>query len=77
MSRNQKRRKAENVGEKPKKNARQDLPDENLIIGVKDFISPKGSKYKIILTDENDPYEENQKDSQEGCQKEYKKKLRI
>jgi hypothetical protein len=36
---------------------RQDLPEAGSIIGEEEFISPKGNKYKIILTDELDAYE--------------------
>lgn len=40
------------------KNVRQDLPDKDSIIEEKEFNSPKGHRYKIIVTSEKDPYEE-------------------
>ncbi len=37
---------------------RQDLPEESSIIGEKEFTLPKGNKYRIVLTDETDAYDE-------------------
>ncbi len=48
---------------KSESRVRQDLPDETSIVGEKEFISPKGNKYRIILTDETDPYEQPEKSS--------------
>ncbi len=43
---------------KSKSGVRQDLPAVTSVVGEKEFISPKGNKYRIILTDENDAYEQ-------------------
>lgn len=48
---------------------RQDLPDRASIIGDKEFISPKGNKYRIILTNETDPYDKPENDL-DKCNKE-------
>ena len=53
---------------KPK--VRQDLPEEAHIIGEKDFTSPKGNKYRIILTDELDAYEQPDPGSEKRAEKE-------
>jgi len=33
------------------------MPDETSILSEKAFTSPKGKKYRIIKTDETDPYD--------------------
>ncbi len=48
---------------------RQDLPDEISIIGEKEFTSPKGNKYRIILTDEKDLYDKKENASMKGNEK--------
>jgi len=40
------------------KRPRQDLPDPGSIIKEVPFTSPKGNTYRIIVTNEKDPYEE-------------------
>lgn len=55
---------------KDKPEVRQDLPDEDHIIGEKDFTSPKGNKYRIILSDELDAYEEPDRGSEKCDDKE-------
>jgi len=37
---------------------RQDLPDEASVVEEKEFTSPKGNKYRIIVTNETDPYDQ-------------------
>lgn len=34
------------------------LPEEDAIIEEKSFVSPSGKKYRILITDETDEYEE-------------------
>ncbi|HYP39729.1 MAG TPA: hypothetical protein VEX13_05145 [Chloroflexia bacterium] len=43
---------------KPKSLPPQDLPDPESIIAEVPFTSPKGNTYRIIITDEMDPYDE-------------------
>lgn len=40
-----------------KSRARPGLPDEESVLSEKTFTSPKGNKYRIIETDETDPYD--------------------
>lgn len=59
----------ENARKVSETNVRQDLPEESSIVGEKIFISPKGNKYRIILTDELDEYEKPEIDSEKGVKK--------
>jgi hypothetical protein len=34
------------------------MPDETSVLSEKTFTSPKGKKYRIIETDETDPYDD-------------------
>ena len=49
--------KPENETKKTKRAPRQDLPDPNSIIDEMSFTSPKGNTYRIIVTNERDPYD--------------------
>ena len=37
--------------------ARPGRPDEESVIEEKEFTSPKGNRYRVIRTDETDPYD--------------------
>ena len=62
---------SESAGKESSLSERQDLPEESNIIGEKDFVSPKGKKYRIILTNEVDEYEQ-PKPASEKCVKKKK-----
>ena len=52
-------RKAESKGKTGKGKRRPGLPKPDSITGERPFTSPRGTRYRILSTDEKDAYEEN------------------
>ncbi len=50
-------RKSKDPAEPSGDRARPGRPDEGSVLEEKEFTSPKGNRYRVIRTDETDPYD--------------------